>query len=313
MKSPSQAKVSTISFLIALIVSLSIFGLVAYLAITGIMKPSETITPSELEQGEIPPDEIDTPDDPIDDPDKEKEIEGESFTVLVAGYDLQGDTIDAMVVLDVDKENKKATVYPINVDTKVYVGHGDSYSLNVRLGDLTKYRDMNYVREKVNATTGLKIEYYITFTAEGFITAFDEFNKNGNYVYTVPKDMAHEYTAEGDLAQYNIAFKKGDKLKSGIDVYNMLRYKGDSASERTTRQAAFVKDVITKIIPARFKEGNLPAILGMVKALVKLTDSITTNIDAETFITETYELISATPSFSLGTATKFTSGTTNFK
>ncbi|MBR6633574.1 MAG: LCP family protein [Clostridia bacterium] len=331
MKSPSQAKVSAISFLIALIVSLAIFGLIAYFAISGIMFPSESEVP-DPEQNEII--DVQGEDPEIVTPDDKKEIEGDSFTVLVAGYDLQNIGFDAMVVLDVNKESKKATVYPINVDTKVYVGHGASNSLNIRTGDLIKYKDMDYVLDKINATTGLKIEYYVTFTAEGFIEAFDAFNKSEVYTYKVPKDMEHVYyeapvtdaepaepesdetEADGEtdtLEKYNISFKKGDVITSGIDVYNMLRYKGDSASDRITRQGTFMRDIITKIIPSMFKESNLTAIIDTAKGLIKLTDSITTNISVETFITEGFDLISAIPSFSIGTATKYTSGITNFK
>lgn len=324
MKSPSQAKVSTISFMIALIVSLAIFGLIAYFAISGIMAPSETVGPnSELTDSPVTPGE----DTEVVAPDDEEEIDGKSFTVLVAGYDLQNVGFDAMVVLDVNKESKKATVYPINVDTKVYVGHGESNSLNIRTGDLIKYKDMEYVLDKLNATTGLKIEYYVTFTAEGFIEAFDAFNKSGVYTYKVPKDMEHIYyeaieTEDGEaenadgadsLEKYNISFKKGDSITSGIDVYNMLRYKGDSTADRITRQGTFVRDIVTKIIPSLFKESNLTAIVDTAKGLAKLTDSITTNISVETFITEAFDLISAIPSFSIGMATKYTSGITNFK
>ncbi len=330
MKSSSQIKVSAISFMIALLVSLAVFGIIAYFAISGFMSPEETKTP---EQGvDAPVDDLNSEQPPLA-PEEVEKIHGESFTVLIAGYDLQELGFDAMAVVDVDKENQKVTVSPLNVDTKVYVGHGDSYSLNIRTGDLIKYKDMQYVVDKINATTGLKIEYYVTFTAEGFIEAFDAFNKNKDYTYKVPKDMEHVYveipetdpekeltaeeTAELEALKayekYNISFKKGDSLTDGIDVYNMLRYKGDSSTDRMTRQATFIKDVVSKIIPARFKEGNLTAIVDTAKALIKLTSSISTNISAETFITETFDLISAMPGFSYGTVTKYTSGIANFK
>ncbi len=331
MKAPSQMKVSTLSFIISLFVFLAIFGLTAYFVISGFMAPNETKEPPTVDENPI--------DNPIDDPEgseaqSPEEIEGESFTVLIAGYDLLGVGFDAMAVLEVDKENKKATVHSVNTDTKVYVGHGDSNSLNVRLGDLIKYKDIKYVLDKVNAVTGLKAQYYVTFTAEGFVEAFDAFNKNSDYTYKVPKDMEHLYIAEpvkpeGDavtpeyeaaLAEYelykdyNISFKKGDSLTKGIDVYNMLRYRGDSVSERISRQSNFVKDIILKIVPARFKSANASAIIDTAKALVKLTDSITTNITVDTFITETFELITQVPKFSLAIGNSYISSQkTNFK
>ncbi len=330
MKSPSQIKVSTISFIVALILSIAVFGFIAFFAISSFLQtepvdPNDDEITSEFNNKDpesaevIPPEEI-------------EKIEGNSFSVLVAGYGLGEDSFDAMVVVDVNKEEQKVTIYPINVDTKVYVGHADGMgNLNIRMGDLIKYEDMQYTVDKIKATTGLKVSNFITFTAEGFIEAFDKFNENGDYTYVVPKDMEHFYAdapeitetpeaPEGteveeaeDLSQYNISFKKGDKLTSGLDIYNMLRYKGDSSSDRITRQASFVRDVLQKIIPKHFKEGNLSKIVVDAQALAKLTESISTNITVGTFITETFDLISKIPEFSFGTSSKFTNGITNFK
>lgn len=317
MKAPSQIKVSTLSFIVALVLSLVVFGLVAYFTITGIMNddpdtPDDEIinVPGEDEQGEVevlPPDEIEN-------------IEGESFTVLVAGYGPGETALDAMLVLDVNKEEQRVSIHPINADTKVYVGHADGLgNLNIRIGDLVKYEDMQYVADKVSATTGLKITNYITFTAEGFIEAFDKFNEHGDYTYVVPKDMEHLYAEEpaeegaDDLTKYNISFKKGDKLTSGLDIYNMLRYKGDSEADRMSRMSVFARDILQKIIPAQFKEANLSKIITTAEALLKLFNSIKTDVTAKTFISETFGLITKIPEFSFDISSKFTKGITNFK
>ncbi len=326
MKSPSQMKVSLISFITALILSLTVFGLIAYFAISGFMNVESELpdnTPSTNNENEennespevIPPDEM-------------EKIEGESFTVLVAGYGLEENSFDAMVAIAVNKEEQKVSVHPINVDTKVYVGHADGAgNINVRLGDLIKYEDMEYVKDKVVATTGLKITNYVTFTAEGFIEAFDKFNEDGAYTYVVPKDMEHiwhepaEEAAESEAPEgteegkekYNISFKKGDKLTSGIDIYNMLRFKGDSSSERLSRQSAFVRDILQKIIPAQFKEANLSKIITTSQALLQLTESVSSDVSIGTFITETFGLITKIPEFSFEITSKYTKGITNFK
>lgn len=328
MRSQSQMKVSTISFLIALIVSLVVFGLIAFFIISNVLS-SEKDPNIVKNNDKIVDNKGDEP--VLLDPEEIEKINGKSFSVLIAGYDVKNEGFDAMLALVVDKENQKVSVYPINTDTKVYVGSGDTNTLDVRLGDLIKYKDEQYVLDKVSAATGVKFEYYVTFTAEGFIEAFDAFNKNGDYVYKVPKDMNHVYVEipepqpdeNGNLPEvdpelkelekYNIEFKKGDTLKNGIDIYNMLRYKGDSSSDRMNRQATFARDVIAKIVPSRFKEGNLSAVLDTANALAKLTSSIKTNIGIDTFITETFDLIAAIPNFSVGTVTKYTSGIANFK
>ena len=325
MKSPSQAKVSTISFLITLLISILVFGIVAYFGISAFFKDEPTDIKEEVATSpENEPDETHE----IIPPEEIEKIEGESFTLLVAGYGLNEDSFDAMVVIDVNKEEQRVSVHPINPDTNVYVGYADGLgNLNVRLGDLIKYKDMNYVVGKLNATTGIDVTNYVTFTAQGFITAFDEFNEDGDYTYVVPKDMEHVYaepSPEGaealegteeveDLTVYNISFKKGDKLTSGLDIYNMLRYKGDSESERFSRQSAFVRDILQKIIPSYFKEGKVSGIVSTVEAVIKIANSIKTDMNAKTFITETFDLISKIPEFSFDVSSKYTKGTINFK
>lgn len=313
MKSPSQVKVSLISFIVALVLSILVFGSVAIFAISRFLD-TETVAHGndvveEVNKNDpygsevIPPDEI-------------EKIDGDSFSLLIAGYGLEENSLDAMIVLEVNKEEQKVTVYPINVDTKVYVGHADGMgNLNVRIGDLIKYEDITYVVDKIRATTGIKVSNYVTLTAEGFISAFDKFNEQGDYTYVVQKDMVHQYADPSDeeLSKYNISFKKGDKLTSGIDIYNMLRYKGDSSSERLTRQTSFARDVIEKIVPTHFKEANFSRIITDVQAIVKLTDSVKTNISVGTFLAQTFELIAKLPEFSFAVSSKYTSGITNFK
>ncbi|MBE6701384.1 MAG: LytR family transcriptional regulator [Ruminococcaceae bacterium] len=321
MKSPSQIKVSATAFVVALVLSLAVFGIIAYVVINGIFFEDNHIDPSTDIHTEQP-DDPKNPDEPLP-PEVIEEIEGDSFSILVAGYDLTLNGFDAMAVVDVNKEDQTVSIYSVNTDTKVYVGHGDensqtSSSLNVRIGDLIKYKDINYVLDKVNAVTGLHVDYYITLTAEGFIEAFDEFNSSKDYSYKVPKDMEYVYyvsdgTQDPELEKYNISFKKGDKITSGLDVYNMLRYKSDSDEDRISRQSAFVKEVILKIVPSRFKEGNLSKILDTIKALLKLTGSIDTNISVETFVKETYDLFVKIPDFSLNVNSEFTTSATNYK
>ena len=320
MKSSSQIKVSTITFLITLIISIVIFGVVAFFAISSFMSDEEDpVDPGTEVEDPVDPGEI-TP-TPIA-PEVIEQIEGESFSVLIAGYDISGEGMDAMAVLDVDKEEQTVSIYPINTDTKVYVGHGDSssttsHSLNVRMGDLIKYKDMNYVLSKLSAVTGLKVDYFITLTAEGFISAFDEFNKKGYYTYKVQKDMEHlhYYSSDPDdpLLQYNISFKKGDTLTSGIDVYNMLRYKGDSLNDRMNRQAVFVRDVILKIVPKSFKEAKAEDMLAVTSAILTLTEAVQTNITVDDFVMNTYDLFLAMPDFAFKIGTKYMTSITNYK
>ena len=244
---------------------------------------------------------------------KDEIINGTSFTVLVAGYNIKGDSQDAMLIVDVDKEKQKVTTYSLNTNAKVYVGHGSDGSVNVRLGDLCKYKDMNYISEKVTALTAIKIDYYFTLTANGFIKIVDTLNKNKSYTYTVPFDMEHEYSNEESLSKYNINYKKNDKLSSGIDIYNVLRYTGDSGSQRMGRQASIAWSAMKGIISAQFKSKTSDAVISTIKALLVTAKECETNIHPESFFEENFDLIMHIPDFSYDNSSKFENSGINFK
>lgn len=312
MKFSNQSKTSLQSFILTFFTSLAIFALAAYFifnAVSANLKQDPT---------NDNPDISDTPViSPVDDPDQnvgekdDKVIEGKSFTLLAAGLDITGEAIDALIIIDVDKENKAVTLYPVNTDASVYVGYGTSGSVNVKLADLCKYKDMAYIADKITATTAIQIDYYISLTADGFIKAVDTLNKNGAYSYTVPKDMLHVYSDAPELEQYNIDFKKGEKLTKGIDIYNALRYTSDSESDRMSRQIIIARDSMKYLIVDQMK--SVSGTVTLFEALLKAMSECKTNVPIETFITETFDLLVNVPSFVFKSSADFKTATLNFK
>ncbi len=312
MKFSNQSKTSVQSFILTFFTSLAIFALAAYLIFSAVSANLKKDPENE------DPNLVDTPVmSPLDDPNQssgekdDKVIEGKSFTLLAAGLDITGETIDAMIIIDVDKEEKTVTLYPVNTDASVYVGYGTSGSVNVKLADLCKYKDMAYIADKITATTAIKIDYYISLTAEGFIKAVDTLNKNGAYSYTVPKDMFHEYSDKEELKQYNIDFKKGEKITTGIDIYNALRYTSDSESDRMSRQIIIARDSIKYLIVDQLK--TVSGAVTLFEALIKTMSECKTNVPIETFITESFELLVNIPSFVFKSSADFKTATLNFK
>jgi anionic cell wall polymer biosynthesis LytR-Cps2A-Psr (LCP) family protein len=313
MKFSKQTKTSLQSFIITFFAALVLFALVAWLLFNTI-SARLTVDKNENPDSEnIPVSSV--PDDPDTTlPDSEDDvIEGESFTLLVAGYNVTGDSLDAMVIVDVDKENEKLVLYPVNPDANVYVGYGSAGSVNVRLGDLCRYKDMSYIADKVSALTSVSVDYYVSFTADAFVNAVNSLNKNKAYSYTVPKDMIHTYSNDSELEKYNIDFKRGDKLTSGIDIYNVLRYEGDSSSDRMARQASIARDMIKVLVTSQIKDKSIKSVISTFTSLVKTIKDCKTNISLESFITEGFELLSSVNDFTFETSNKFKTATLNFK
>ena len=315
MKFSKQSKISLQSFILTFFASLILFGLLAWLifnTFSAKINVENEKTPNGTEDNIPVSGEVDSPDTP--DVDKTDDIiEGESFTLLVAGYNITGDSLDAMLIVDVDKENEKVVLYPINTDAKVYVGYGSAGSVNVRLGDLCRYKDMAYIADKVSALTSVSVDYYVSFTAESFIKAVDELNKRKVYSYSVQKDMNHAYSDEADLEKYNIEFKRGDKLTSGIDLYNLLRYEGDSSSDKMSRQINIAEDMIKALITSQIKDKSAKTVISTFTTLIKTAKECKTNIPLDTFITEGFELLTSINDFTFEPSMKFKTATLNFK
>jgi len=323
MKVSKQTKTSLLSFIITFFVSLVIFALLAwfvYGAISSIFssdKSEKSENSENLPVSSVPDDESkDNPELPLDDFDV---IEGESFTVLVAGLSVTGDTVESLTMVDVDKENRTVMLYPVNPDAMVYVGHDTAGNVNVRLGDICKYKDFEYLCEKLSVYAKMKLEeefkidYYFTFTADAFVTVVDALNKDGIYTYTVQNDMMHTYSKDPELEKYNIDFKRGDKLTEGIDIYNVLRYQGDSASDGMSRQASIARDLIKVLVKNHIKGLDSKKIISTFKAILEIAPECKTNLSIEGFISEAHELLSVIDDFSFDTSKKFVTSTLNFK
>lgn len=315
MKFSKQSKISLQSFILTFFASLVLFGILAWIifnTVSAKIEKGNEKDPNGAKE-DIPVSGELSSDDKHNTPKDEDELEGKSFTMLIAGYNVTGDSLDAMLVLDVDKENEKVVLYPINTDAKVYVGYGSAGSVNVRLGDLCRYKDMAYIADKVSAITAISVDYYVSFTAEAFIKAVDELNEKKAYSYTVQKDMIHTYSDAEELKEYNIDFKRGDKLTSGIDLYNVLRYEGDSSSEKMSRQISIAEDMVKALIVSQIKDKSIKNAISTFTTLIKTVKDCKTNVSIETFITEGFELLSAIDEFTFEPSMKFKTATLNFK
>ena len=307
MKFSMQSKTSLQSFMITFFASLAIFAIIAFVVFklvagqitdkNGTDKMDNTTEAGNAPEGEVTEDVI-TADN--------------SLSFLIGGYNITGDSMEAMTIVNINKESKKVTVFPINTDAKVcvgYTGGDDSVAVNVRLGDLCRFKknDLSYIAEKVTAITAINIDSYVFFTADSFIKAVDILNENKAFKYTVAENMAHTYVDEPEneaLKKYNIDFKKGDVLTSGIDLYNLLRYEGDSSSNRMSRQAVIARDMLRALLTSQITNNTLS---GAITTFDRIHDEVKvkTDLAINTFLTENFDLLLNIFEYSFETDTSF--------
>ena len=226
-------KYSLRNFALTFLISLIIFGAIAWVIVGSLKDMSEDILTGQV---------VNTDDDPSDFVDKnstEKEDEvqfkGKSFNFLAVGFDkmpltqkqleaygeddeIPYSSMEAVMLVRADKEKEKFVFISLPTDFIInFKGE------NMPLGQLTKRLNVNDPEQlslllgEITSLTGLNIDYYAFIDMNGFVETIDNL---GGINFTVPIDM--EYSdPEQNL---DISFKKNQRLTKGSDILKMLRF-----------------------------------------------------------------------------------------
>lgn len=302
-------KYSLRNFAITFIISLVIFGAIAWGIVGSLKNMSEDIlagnvvnTDSGNEDGNHDHDDSNS--------DNVQDFKGKSFNFLAVGLDkMPGkeseiassddeevedfSKMEAIMLVRADKENKKFVFLSLPTDFVInFKGE------NMKLGELTKRLDINdgeqlkLLLNKISAITGLSVDYYAFIDMEAFVETIDNL---GGITYNVPQDMTYD-DAEQNL---KINFRKNQKLTSGEDILNMLRFvtynsviesdesdntdisKAKSENTRISLHMSFVNELFKKMLTAE----NIISVPIWVPDILKATltnfslDTVKENID----------------------------------
>ena len=252
------------NFIITFLLSLLVFGLIAYGLIQFAVSAFELDggpggVPAETTGGE----EQGGPDGPIVDPPPGFDgIAGESFTALLVGtnyqptvfedYDVteENETIEgfpleprkilaeSIVLLRVNKETGECIFSAIPSTTKMVAG-GHSVLLREYYADY----GIDALCEKVMAMTGLPIDYYAVIHIDEMIALIDDY---GGITYYVNTDMHYVDETIG----FTVNLRRGSQKLDGKTALAMLRYPDYPDGDDSRRQCAvdFLKELAKKII-----------------------------------------------------------------
>lgn len=273
-------KYSLRNFALTFIISLIIFGAIAWGIVGALKNMSEDIlTSTAVKTEDNPNNGLITGENNQNNQD-EIDFKGKTFNFLAIGLDKMPLTdseieklksqkenenkeffssMEAIMLVRADKENRKFVFVSLPTDFIInYKGE------NLPLGQLTKklnIRDpeqLQLLLNEVTSLTGLTINYYAFIDMEGFVDAIDNL---GGIEYTVPQNMKYE-DPEQNLV---IEFRKNQKLTSGKDMLKMLRYvtynsdteskneefdftKARSETHRTALHMNFVNELFNKML-----------------------------------------------------------------
>ena len=298
------------NFIITFVISLIIFGVASYFSVNYALEAT-AVSPEDTGvsvDGTLLPEDTSTP---VGDTGDEPETKGDSFNVLLIGTDLQKERFDdydpalwlwgedmyemkevsdatkymqsgffryreieadSMVILRVDKERREVTFTYIPGNMIVLSEGG-----NIEIGSLYASKGIDFLRHKVEAVTGLVIDYHICISVEELEAVVDEI---GTVEIEIPCDM--EYTDEAQ--ELTIDIGKGNRTLKGTGAEQVLRFNGYSdPSMKGTTTVKYLMGLMAKAT----RETNLTKITTL---FAKISELVETNITVE-FLLSNAELI----------------------
>lgn len=256
------------NFIVTFCVSLLIFGMLSYAIVTNVdnvfSPPDDSTTEFDIQNepvNKLPVSETIHPETDTDGNIIEPDDINDDITILLVGTDYQPNILndydvaeinkgvtgfpvkareisaDAIMLMKIDGAAKECIFSMLPSDMRVQADGND-----VKLGSLYSLKGIHYLRNKVTAMTGLKIDYYAVISVMGLASVIDQL---GGINVTVPVDMNYD----DDSQQLSIHLNKGSQILGGIDAVNMLRYKlypnGDTS--RRSMIAAFARTMLKKM------------------------------------------------------------------
>ena len=274
------------NFAITLIVSLLVFGTIAFFVAPAIeqgmtMGGKSTESTDGSGESKLPDGYVYVTDDsgatvtdangnPITEPapTNGEDVKGKSFNILLLGNDYQPD-----VLTDYNLSGKNAEIdgfkikeRTINVDTIILIRvdkeKGQFIFLtipsntqvyvsggNTTLSALYSKYGLDYLCQKVRALTGLNTDYYVSMSIPNLVSALGAI---GDISYMVPTDMYYK----DEEQSLTINLKKGQQTLTPEQALQLLRYNSypDGNISRMATGVDFLKAVLDKLSSDSYKE-----------------------------------------------------------
>lgn len=229
------------NFGLTFLISLIIFGAIAWVIVGALKNMSEEILTGEVAVGSQPSHDASVDNNPnTPENANEKEFKGKSFTFLAVALDKMPmsekelekwrnnsandgksepfSSVEALMLIRVDKENKRFVFLPLPTDFVInFKGENMPLGSITKRANITEKDNINILLNEVTSLTGLTIDYHAVIDMESFIEAVDNI---GGFSYTVPCEMKYEDPEKG----LKINFKKGQKLTKASDFLKAMQF-----------------------------------------------------------------------------------------
>lgn len=228
------------NFGLTFLISLIIFGTIAWFIVGAWKSMSEEILTGEVVVGTQPSHGTTIDDIDSESNDSETEFMGNSFTFLAVamdkmpisekelqkwrddpdneGKDEPYSSVEALMLIRVDKENEKFIFMSLPTDFIInFKGENMPLGNITKKVNITENSNINVLLNEVTSLTGLTIDYHAVIDMEKFVETVDNI---GGFTYTVPVEMKYE----DPIKNLTINFKKGQKLTKASDFLKALQF-----------------------------------------------------------------------------------------
>lgn len=264
------------NFFITFGISLIVFGLIGFF-IWNKLVPEQKGEKQSLKQPNI---NIDNNLE-NDKKDNEEEEVTDGFTALLCCYDDTIGDADSIVLVNVNKKSEKFTVSSIPAYLKINIGT-ETVKKDEYLGDLLIKKGRDYFLDKVEAITGLNIDYYAFVSTSDFVKVINEI---GGIEYNVPQRMFYR-DKDGKVL---VDLQAGLARLSGEQALQLVRFRSYAVESGKIDDGDAMRreiqiDLLYKIMASLLKPENRDNIDGIVKSLLDLASTVDTNFTLTTFI-----------------------------
>ena len=141
------------------------------------------------------------------------------YNFVLLGKDVDSGNTDSIIVVSYDIPNKKVGMISIPRDTAVE----RTWRKNPKINGAFYGAGADVLKEEIEHTFGIPIDYYILVDLKGFIALVDEL---GGVEVDIPLDMNYD----DPIQNLHIHFDKGVQTLSGQEAMEVVRYRHDNES-----------------------------------------------------------------------------------
>lgn len=229
--------------------------------------------------------------------DDSQEVQGRQrregvYNFVLLGKDVGSGNTDSITVVSYDVPNKKVGMISIPRDTAVE----RTWRSNPKINGAFYGAGPDVLKEEIEHTFGIPIDYYILVDLNGFVALVDEL---GGVEVNIPLDMNYD----DPYQNLHIHFNKGTQTLSGQEAMEVVRYRHDNESSPNyhanqwysdVQRGEMQRQVLTQLAKKVVSWNSVPKVMSFLDIFNKYVKTDLSATDMAYFATQALQVDMAT-------------------